>query len=271
MEEYLNPDKIVALALPVVKALAVLIIGMWVAKRVRSILKKTMHKKAVDPAISGFVSSLAYGLMVVFVVLAALGQMNVQTTGFVAVLGAAGLAVGLALQGSLSNFAAGVLLLIFRPFKIGDFVEAAGTSGVVENISIFTTEMKTGDNKKVIIPNSSIMGGIITNYSANDTRRVDLVMGIGYGDDIDHAKRVLEDVVHADERVLQDPAPTIAVVELADSSVNFVVRPWVKTADYWGAYFGLTEAVKKRFDAEGISIPYPQQDVHMHTVSDGNG
>jgi small conductance mechanosensitive channel len=207
---------------------------------------------------------MVYYALLIFVVIAALGQIGIQTASFVAIVGAAGLAIGLAMQGSLSNFAAGVLIIIFKPFKIGDFVEMAGTAGVVENIMIFTTEMKTGDNKKIIVPNSSVLGGVITNYSANDTRRVDLVMGIGYNDDIDKAKQVLEEIINADERILKDPAPLIAVSELADSSVNFAVRPWVKSADYWAVYFSLNETVKKRFDQEGISIPYPQQDIHLH-------
>jgi small conductance mechanosensitive channel len=172
----------------------------------------------------------------------------------------------LALQGSLANFAAGVLILIFRPFKVGDFVEVAGVSGVVQRIQIFTTELHSPDNKKIIVPNGGIISGNITNYSANDTRRVDLVFGIGYGDDIDAAKAVLESVVAAEARVLTDPAPTVAVVELADSSVNLVCRPWVNTADYWDVYFNITEAAKKALDAKGISIPFPQRDLHLHNV-----
>ena len=247
-------------------AIVIFYVGKMVAKWLSNMTTKVMQKKEVDTALVHFVSALVYYAILIFAVIAALGQIGIQTASFVAVIGAAGLAVGLALQGSLSNFAAGVLILLFRPFKIGDFIEAAGEAGVVEKILIFTTELKTGDNKKVIIPNAAVTGGSITNYSANDTRRVDLVMGIGYEDDIDKAKAILNDVVNADSRVLKDPAPTIAVVELADSSVNFVVRPWVATSDYWGVYFDLTEAVKKRFDAEGISIPFPQQDVHLHTV-----
>jgi small conductance mechanosensitive channel len=184
----------------------------------------------------------------------------------IALLGAAGLAVGLALQGSLSNFAAGVLIVLFRPYKVGDWIEGGGVSGAVEEVQILTTVLKTGDNKRVIIPNSQIMGTTITNYSANETRRVDLVVGVSYGDDLDKVRTELEGLVAADERVLKDPAVTIAVSELADSSVNFVLRPWVKTADYWGVYFDLTEAIKKRFDEVGISIPFPQRDVHIHSV-----
>ena len=193
-----------------------------------------------------------------------LGQLGIQTTSFIAIIGAAGLAIGLALQGSLSNFAAGFLMIIFRPFKIGDFIEGAGVAGVVEEIEIFTTTLKTPDNKTVIIPNAGLTSGNIVNWSAKGTRRVDLVMGIGYDDDIDKARKIMEDIMAQDDRILKDPASMIAVSELADSSVNFTVRPWAKADDYWGVYFDLTEKFKKAFDAEGINIPYPQQDVHFY-------
>lgn len=274
MENWFNEETLGALqetvliyGWKILMALAIFIVGRMIARWLRGVTEKVLKKQEVDEAIQHFVSALVYYILFVFVVVAALGQLGIQTASFVAIIGAAGLAVGLALQGSLANFAAGVLVLLFKPFKVGDFIEAAGTSGVVKKILIFTTELDTGDNKKVIIPNGAVTSGTITNYSANDTRRVDLVMGIGYDDDIDKAKSILEQVVAADPRVLQNPAPTIAVVELADSSVNFVVRPWVNTADYWGVYFDLTEAVKKRFDQEGISIPYPQTDVHLHQQS----
>jgi small conductance mechanosensitive channel len=179
-------------------------------------------------------------------------------------MGAAGLAVGLALQGSLSNFAAGVLIVIFRPYRVGDFVEAAGIAGVVEQVQILTTVLKTGDNKQIIVPNAQIMGSIITNYSANDTRRVDMTVGVSYDDDLDKVRATISELVDADPRILKEPECTIAVAALADSSVNFAVRPWVKTADYWGVMFDLTEAIKKRFDKEGISFPFPQQDVHLY-------
>jgi small conductance mechanosensitive channel len=210
---------------------------------------------------------LASWALIIFVVIAALGQLGIQTASFVAIVGAAGLAIGLALQGSLANFAAGVLILIFRPFEVGDFVEVAGVSGAVQNIQIFTTELHTPDNKKVIVPNGGVISGNITNYSANNTRRVDLVFGIGYSEDIDVAKTLLQTVLAAEPKVLQDPAPTIGVVELADSSVNLVCRPWVNTADYWDVYFNVTEAVKKALDAGGISIPFPQRDLHLHHVN----
>jgi small conductance mechanosensitive channel len=195
--------------------------------------------------------------------MAAISQVGIETTSFIAVLGAAGFAIGLALQGSLANFAAGVLLLIFRPFKVGDFIEGAGVSGVVEALHVFTTTLKTGDNKTIIVPNGDLASGTIVNFSAQATRRVDLVFGIGYGDDIDKAKALMREEMAADERILKDPEPTVGLVELADSSVNFVCRPWVNSADYWGVLFDLNESIKKRFDAEGINIPYPQQDVHI--------
>lgn len=199
-----------------------------------------------------------------FVIVASLDQLGVDTTSLVAILGAAGLAIGLSLQDSLKNFAAGVMLLLFKPFKAGDFVEAGGTSGSIKKIGIFTTTMTTPDNKEIIVPNGNIYGGNITNFSAKETRRVDMVVGIGYDADLLKAKEILKEMVAADERILAEPAPTVAVSELADSSVNFVVRPWVKAADFWGVKFDFTEAVKLRFDQEGISIPFPQMDVHLH-------
>ncbi|WP_461517329.1 mechanosensitive ion channel family protein [Porticoccus sp.] len=252
----------------ILMAVVILIAGKYLAKWLSQTVGSLLKKREMDEAIQHFVAALVYYALLVFVGIAALGQLGIHTASFVAVIGAAGLAVGLALQGSLSNFAAGVLILIFKPFQLGDFVEVAGVAGVVSKILVFTTELNTGDNKRVIIPNGQVMGGTITNFSANDTRRVDLIFGISYGDDIDKAKRLLEEVVNADERVLKDPAPTIAVVELADSSVNFVVRPWVNKADYWGVYFGVTESVKKRFDQEGVSIPFPQTDVHLYQAAE---
>jgi small conductance mechanosensitive channel len=250
--------------LKVIAAIAVFIVGRWIAKALTTFTEKVMNKRQVDPTITPFVANFIYIALLVFVVLAALGQLGIQTTSFIAVIGAAGLAIGLALQGSLSNFAAGFLMIIFRPFKVGDFIEGAGVAGTVETIHIFTTQLLTPDNKTVIIPNAGLTAGNITNYSAKGTRRVDLVMGIGYGDDIDHAKKVIMDVLSKDERILKDPATTIGVVELADSSVNFAVRPWVATGDYWDVYLNLTENIKKSFDAEGISIPFPQRDVHVY-------
>ena len=245
-------------------ALLVLIVGMWIAKAIKKGIVKLMEKKGLDPTLVSFLSALIYVGLQAFVIVAALGELDIQTASFIAVLGAAGLAIGLALQGSLANFASGVLMIIFKPFVVGDFIEAAGTMGSVVEISIFTTVLTAPDNKKVIVPNAQVMGGNITNFNANGTRRVDLVAGISYGDDIDKAKGALEGLLAADARILKTPEPTVAVVEMADSSVNLVVRPWCTGADYWDVYFDTTEAIKKRFDEEGISIPFPQQDVHLY-------
>jgi small conductance mechanosensitive channel len=244
-------------------ALVILTVGWWIARQLRVLVVKVMEKKNVDPMLVSFTSNIAYIALALFVIIAALGQLGIQTTSFIAIIGAAGLAIGLSLQASLSNFAAGVMIIFFRPFKVGDFIEAAGVSGIIEGIQIFATQMRTGDNKSIIIPNSSITGSNIINYSAKEQRRVDLVFGIGYNDDLKKAKQVLQDIVNNDERILKDPEPVIAVSGLGDSSVNFVVRPWVNTVDYWDVYWDLTEAVKLRFDAEGISIPYPQRDVYI--------
>lgn len=248
-------------------ATAIFVVGRWVAKALAALVRKLMTKADVEIMLVKFVGSLVYFTLLTFVVIAGVSRLGVQTASFIAVIGAAGLAIGLALQGSLANFASGVLIIMFRPYRVGDFVEAGGVSGGVEAVQIFSTIFKTGDNKRVIVPNSEITNGIITNYSANETRRVDLVAGVGYGDDLDRVKQVLGDVLSKDARILPDPAPTIAVHELADSSVNLVVRPWVKTADYWSVYFDLTEQIKKRFDQEGISIPFPQRDVHLYQHS----
>lgn len=250
--------------LKVIAAIVVFIAGRWIAKGLTKIAENVMNKKQVEPTIVSFAANMTYIALLVFVVLAALGQLGIQTTSFIAVIGAAGLAIGLALQGSLANFAAGFLMIIFRPFKVGDYIEGAGVTGTVEAIQIFTTQLQTPDNKTVIIPNAALTADNITNWSIKGTRRVDLVMGIGYGDDIDKAKKIMADVLEKDERILKDPAPKIAVVELADSSVNFVVRPWVKVEDYWDVYFDTTENIKKSFDDQGISIPFPQRDVHMY-------
>ncbi len=250
-----------------VTAIVIFFVGKWVVNLIVSGLMKGMEKGDLDVTLRRFIANLARMLLMLFVIIAAINQLGVQTASLIALLGAAGLAVGLALQGSLSNFAAGVLIVLFRPYKVGDWIEGGGISGAVEEVQILTTVLKTGDNKRVIIPNSQIMGTTITNYSANETRRVDLVVGVSYDDDLDKVRKELQDLVAADDRILDDPAVTIAVSELADSSVNFVVRPWVKTADYWGVYFDLTEAIKKRFDEVGISIPFPQQDVHIHKVA----
>lgn len=267
----LNSDLIVkvqewvaAYGLKVVAAIAILIIGRWVAKWAKGFIERLMKRGDTDPMIIGFVSSISYVALMAFVVIAALGQLGIQTTSFIAILGAAGLAIGLALQGSLANFAAGFLMIIFRPFKVGDYIEGAGVAGSVDAIHIFTTTLKTPDNKIVIIPNAALSGGNITNYSAMPTRRVDLTVGASYDADVRQVKQVLEGIVAQESRILPDPAPAIVVAELADNSVNFVVRVWVNAGDYWPVKFDLTEAVKLRFDEEGIGIPYPQRDVHIY-------
>lgn len=248
----------------IIAAAAILIIGIWVAKLFRKITKNILKKRDMDPTLGSFVGSLIYYAMIVFVVLAALAQLGIQTTSFIAVIGAAGLAIGLALQGSLANFAAGFLIIIFRPFKVGDHIEGAGTAGTVEEINILSTQLITPDNKTVIVPNSNMTSGNIVNYSTKGTRRVDMVFGISYEDDIDKAKKILQEIIDEDDRVLKEPEPLIALAELGDSSVNFYVRPWTKADDYWSFLFETTEKVKKRFDNEGISIPYPQRDIHLY-------
>jgi len=252
-----------AYGLKVIAAVAIFIVGKWLSGVLSRALGKAMLRAKTDEILVKFVRNIVYTALLVFVVLAALAQLGIQTTSFIAVIGAAGLAIGLALQGSLSNFAAGVMLIIFRPFKVGDFIEAGGTSGVVEEIMIFSTKMRSPDNKQLYVPNGGILSGTIVNYSAKDQRRVDLVFGCSYGDDIKQAKALLEEIVKSNPLVLDDPAPIIGVLALGDSSVNFVVRPWVKTADYWDAHFQITEAVKQGFDAAGLSIPFPQRDVHL--------
>ena len=253
--------------LKIVAAIAIFIIGRIGISVLVRLIGRLLKRSNADETLVKFLISLTRITLLTFLFIMVLGALGVQTASFIVVLGAAGLAVGFALQGSLSNFASGVMLIIFRPFKAGDYVEAGGTSGTVEQIAIFSTIMKTPDNKRVIIPNSKITGDTITNYSAMDTRRIDMVFGIGYGDDIKKAKDILTQLVTADSRVLKDPAPVVAVLELADSSVNFAVRPWVKTADYWDLYFDLTEKVKLTFDQQGISIPFPQTDVYLHQVA----
>ncbi|MBU0982478.1 MAG: mechanosensitive ion channel [candidate division Zixibacteria bacterium] len=251
----------------VLGAVAILILGRIGVSILAGFVKRVMIRGKVDETLTRFVVSLTRIALMTFVFIAALGQLGVQTTSFVAIIGAAGLAVGLALQGSLANFASGVMLILFRPFTAGDYVEAGGSSGVVVSIQIFSTVLRTPDNKKIIIPNSKITGDSITNYSAMDTRRVDMVFGIGYGDDLKKAKEILESLLKADSRVLADPAPVVAVLELGDSSVNLAVRPWINTAEYWDLYFDYTEKVKLTFDREGISIPFPQRDIHLHQVT----
>jgi small conductance mechanosensitive channel len=255
--------------LNIIASIIILIVGRWLAKFISKMLEMLMSKHNVDPTLKSFVCHLTYVALLAFVIIAALGKLGIQTASFVAVLGAAGLAIGLALQGSLSNFAAGVLMIIFKPFKVGDYIEGAGTAGIVEEIQIFTTTLKTPDNKTIIIPNAKISSDNIVNFSTKPTRRVDMVFGVSYSDDIDKVKSVISEVIAKDERILQDPAPQVALSALADNSVNFVVRPWAKSADHWPVYFDTHEAIKKRFDEEGISIPFPQRDVHLYRHETG--
>jgi small conductance mechanosensitive channel len=250
--------------LKVVAAIAILVLGRIAAGIVRSIVRRLLRKSKVDETLVSFLASLTYVGVLAFIVIAAVAQLGVQTASFIAVLGAAGLAVGLALQGSLANFAAGVLMIIFKPFKVGDYITAGGASGSVEAIGIFTTELKSPDNRKIIVPNAKVTGDSIVNFSAKEQRRIDMIAGVSYSDDLAKVKQVLEGILSEDERILKDPAPTIGLLEMADSSINFAVRPWVKTADYWDVFFATQEKIKQRFDAEGISIPFPQRDVHLY-------
>ena len=248
-------------------AILIYVIGKIVVKVLVSVFVKVMSKSKYDDMLVDFLKSMVHAMLMLFVIIASLNQLGVNTTSLVAILGAAGLAIGLALQGSLSNFAGGVLILIFKPFKVGDLIQGGGHLGVVKEIQIFNTILTTADNRRVIIPNGVLSNNSLINVNVEPTRRVDFVFGIGYGDDIKKTKEILQRIADNDSRVLKDPAPTIVLSELADSSVNFTVRLWVNTADYWGVYFDTHEAVKVTFDAEGISIPFPQQDVHMHQVA----
>ena len=249
-----------------VGALVILLIGWNIARLAKSITYKRMLKnKKIDDSVAKFSSNIVYILFLVFTLIAFLNQLNVATASVIAVLGAAGLAVAFALQGSLSNLASGVLLIMLKPFKAGDYVECAGVQGFVEEVDMLTTQIRTTDNKRVIIPNAQLTSNNMINYSANKTRRVDLVFGVSYDADIDHVKRVIAEELDSDERILKDPAHYIGLVELADSSVNFVVRPWCTVANYWDVFFDTQERVKKRLDKEGISIPFPQRDIHMIT------
>lgn len=254
-------------ALRVVGALTVLIIGRMVAGMLRRSVRKALDRTNLDRTLVPFLTNMVYYALLAFVVVAVLNLFGVQTTSLIAVLGAAGLAVGLALQGTLSNFASGVMLLIFRPFKVGDFVEAGGQGGSVKEIGVFATTLATADNVRIVMPNAAIYGQVIKNYSVNDTRRIDFTMGISYNDDIGTAIRTMQGIMDADERVMKDPSPLIGVHELADSSVNLVVRPWCKREDYWMLRLDLTRRFKEGLEAAGCNIPYPQTDVHLHQVT----
>ena len=245
-------------------ALSILIIGRQVVKILIKVISTALERSNTEDTVRIFVTNLLNTLLMIVVFIAAINQLGIQTTSIIAVLGAAGLAIGLALQGSLSNFAAGILIVIYRPYKVGDYIQADNHLGTVDDIQIFSTVLKTPDNKLVIVPNGSIMNGSIVNFSNQDKRRVDIIASCSYEDDIDKVKSVLADILSQDDRILSEPEPRIAVSELADSSVNLIVRPWVKNSDYINVYYSLLEEIKKRFDREGISIPYPQNDVHIH-------
>ncbi len=249
--------------LKIIGAILILIIGRIAAGIGRKVVTKALEKSKTDPAVTSFVGSLTYFLILTFAVLAALAKFGIQTASFVAVLGAAAFAIGIALQGSLANFAAGVLILVLRPFKIGDYIDSAGVAGTVKDIQLFITVLATPDNVKIMVPNGKIFGDVIKNISAYDTRRVDFVIGIGYTSDIQKAYDIMMNLIKEDGRILSDPATQIAVSELADSSVNFVVRPWVKKENYWNVKCDLIRKIKESFDENGIEIPFPQQVVHM--------
>ncbi len=247
-------------------AAVILGVGYYISRMIRGLCTRLLTRAQVDETLIKFLTNIAYALALTFVIIAAISRLGVDTTSLAAIVAAAGLTIGLALQGSLANFASGVLLILFKPFKVGDFVTIGGTSGVVEEVHIFSTFLRTGDNIQIIMPNAQITGATISNFSTKPTRRVDLVIGCGYDDDLKQVKQLLEGIIAADNRILAEPEPVVAVNELGASSVDFVVRPWVNSADYWAVKCDLTEQIKVSFDEQGLSIPYPQQDVHMHTV-----
>ena len=265
--DYLN-TYIIPWSINLILSLGIFVVGRWIARAVTKAVGRLMKKGGMDESLVDFLGNLIYAALVVVVVIAALDQLGVDTTSVMAIFATAGLAVGLALKDSLGNLAAGVMLVLFKPFKLGDFIEAGGVTGVVESIRIFSTLLKTGDNREITVPNGHIYSGTIVNFSARDTRRIDLIFGIGYDDDIRQAKQLIEEVMAADERILKDPAAVVMVAELADSSVNLAVRPWVKSADYWDVRAAMLEKVKITFDAAGISIPYPQTDVHLFSADE---
>jgi len=263
----INPEWISDYAIPwginIATAIAIYIVGRLVSKLIVKSLLKVMERANIDASLRGFIGNMVSAVLLVVIVIAALEQLGVDTTSVLAVFAAAGLAVGLALKDSLSNFAAGVMLILFKPFKVGDVIDTGGKIGKVEAIQIFNTVLRTGDNQEVIIPNSQVFGGSITNITACDTRRIDLVIGIGYDDDIKKARTLLENIISNDPAILKDPAPTIMVLELGESSIDLAVRPWVKTSDYWSVRSDLLQSIKETFDENGISIPFPQRDLHI--------
>ena len=266
MEEAIT--KITELGVPfvmnLIAAILIYIVGKWLAGIISTVIEKLMLKGKVDASLAGFTKNIIKAVILIFAIIAAVGRLGVQTTSLIAIIGAAGLAIGLSLQGTLSNFAAGVMLILFKPFKVGDFIEGGGVLGTVKEIQIFNTILSSPDNRKIILPNSKVSGDTITNFTAIDSRRIDMVFGISYADDMKKARDVLTEVVTSDPRVLKDPAPVVAVSELGDSSVNLVCRPWVKPADYWAVYFDVTEKGKEALEANGLSIPFPQRDIHVY-------
>ena len=252
------------IGLSLILALAILVIGRQIVKILIRVITVALEKSKTEDTVRIFVTNLLNTLLMIVVFIAAINQLGIETTSIIAILGAAGLAIGLALQGSLANFAAGILIVVYRPYKVGDYIEAGSYAGTVKDIQIFSTVLTTPDNKIVVVPNGSIMNGSIVNYSGQETRRVDIIASCSYEDDIDQVKSVLEDIIKNEPRILKDPKPQIAVSELADSSVNLIVRPWVNSSDVLSVKYSLLEQIKKRFDKEGLSIPYPQTDVHIH-------
>ena len=271
LDKLLDPEIVNSYLLPwgmrIISALAIFLIGRWIAKIVVGFAERLMKKARLDKILTTFMGNILYTILLVVVVIAALDQLGIQTTSLLAVFGAAGLAIGLALKDSLSNFSSGIMLIIFRPFKDGDMIEAAGISGVVEEVRIFSTILRSGDNREIIVPNSHIYSRPIVNVSARETRRIDLVFGIGYEDDLRKAKQLITEALAADTRILDDPAPSVSVADLAESSININARPWVKTPDYWAVRSDLLENIKLAFDSNGITIPFPQRDIHMHTAA----
>lgn len=273
MEQYtpyiqLAKDWLISTGPNILVALAILFFGRWLVKWISYLIKKALVKAGMDETLTRFLDKLIYYTLLTAVIIAAVDQVGIKTTSFIAILGAAGLAVGLALKDSLSNFASGVMLILFHPFKVGDAINVAGVTGTVQRIDIFSSILTTPDNQKIIIPNSKITTDIITNITANTTRRIDLIIGISYDDDVKKAKVALEDIIKSDTRILSDPAPTIALGELGASSLDLVVRPWVKTEEYWAVRFDLTEKIKYTFDEKDITFPFPQQDVHIYQHTD---
>ncbi|MGF1449248.1 MAG: mechanosensitive ion channel family protein [Opitutales bacterium] len=258
-----NGSAILAWLTDIGAAIIILVIGLWVAKKIAGIFRKLLEKRGIEPVLVGFLGNLVCGLLIILVVIAALGQVGVETASFAAVIAAMGLAIGLALQGSLSNFAAGTLLILFKPFKTGDFIDGGGATGIVMEIGLLMTILKTPDNKKILVPNSNLMGDNLTNFTAHDTRRMDLTVGVDYSSDIHKVKELLMEVLTSHEKVLKDPAPVVALANFGDSSLDFWVRPWVPTAEYWDIYFELHTAIKDKLDEADVSIPFPQHDVHI--------